>query len=87
MMSVFVVVMTLCTPAEGCSEERKPTAYASREECMETLAAIPTYRGVKYRCTATSKMIVSEDRRATKSHLATTAAPAAALPEAASLKP
>jgi hypothetical protein len=87
MMSVFVVVMTLCTPAEGCAEERKPTAYASREECMETLATVPSYRGVKYRCTATSKMMVSEDRRTAKSHLATTATPSAAVPEATSLKP
>lgn len=87
MISVFVVVMTLCTPAEGCSEERKPTAYASKEECVETLATIPSTRGVRYRCAATSKFVVSEDRRTAKSHLATTATSATAVPDATVLKP
>lgn len=80
MMSVFVVVMSLCNAAEGCLEERKPTAYSSRAECMETVATMPVTRGVKYRCASTPQIMVSEERRATRSHLATTAAEPAIKP-------
>lgn len=73
MMSVFVVVMSMCTASEGCLEERRPTAYSSRAECLETVATMPMSKGVKYRCASTPQFMVSEERRATKSHLVTTA--------------
>jgi hypothetical protein len=76
MMSVFVVVMSLCSPSEGCLDEQKPTAYASREECVETMATMPVSRGVKYRCASTSQFMLSESRKATKTHLVTTASEA-----------
>jgi hypothetical protein len=87
MMSVFVVVMSMCSPSEGCLEERRPTAYTSRAECMETVATMPSTRGIKYRCASTPQFMVSEDRRATKSHLVTTAASATTVPESSQLKP
>ncbi len=80
MMSVFVVVMSMCTAAEGCLEERRPTAYSSRAECMESVATMPTTRGIKYRCTSTPQIMVSEERKAARSHLATTAAEPAIKP-------
>ncbi|MBF7141218.1 MULTISPECIES: hypothetical protein [Pseudomonas] len=76
MMSVFVVVMSMCTASEGCLDEQKPTTYASRAECLETMATMPVSRGVKYRCAATPQFMVSEARKATRTHLVTTASEA-----------
>ena len=72
MISMFVVLMSMCTGSEGCLEERLPTAYASRAECMETVATMPTSRGIKYRCSSTPQFMISEERRGTKSHLVST---------------
>ncbi len=72
MMSVFVMVMSVCTATEGCLEETRPTAYASRAECMETVTTMPTSKGVKYRCSTTPQIMVSEARRATQPHLVST---------------
>lgn len=50
MMMVYFVVMTMCTGMEGCVDERKATAYSSREECIQMISALPHQKGIKYRC-------------------------------------
>ncbi|HEX8596465.1 MAG TPA: hypothetical protein VF682_24770 [Pseudomonas sp.] len=45
-------------------DERKPgAAYASREECMETVGAIPHRKGVKYKCRKEPQWVLKEARR------------------------
>jgi hypothetical protein len=64
MMTVYFVVMTMCSGMEGCVDERKPgAAYASREECMETVGAIPHRKGVKYKCRKEPQWVLKEARR------------------------
>ncbi|MGI4838277.1 MAG: hypothetical protein ACRYF9_11720 [Janthinobacterium lividum] len=77
MMTVFFVVMTLCSGTEGCVDERKRVAYASEAECMETVNAMPARRGVKYRCHRGPQQLVSEVIRssAPQPHLVTTNVP------------
>lgn len=77
MMTVFFVVMTLCSGVEGCVDERKPVAYASEAECMETVNGMAARRGVKYRCHRGPQQLVSEVIRssATQPHLVTTSVP------------
>ena len=87
MMSVFVVVMSMCSGSEGCLEEPRPTAYSSRAECMESVSTLPYSRGIKYRCSSTPQFMVSEERRATKSHLVSTATTAPSAPETPQLNP
>jgi hypothetical protein len=74
MMTVYFVVMTLCSGVEGCVDERKPVAYATEAECMETLGSMAARRGVKYRCHRGPQQLVSEVIRssAPKPHLMTT---------------
>jgi hypothetical protein len=64
MMTVYFVVMTMCSGMEGCVEERKPgDAYASREECMETVSAMTRRKGVKYKCKGEPQSVLQEARR------------------------
>ena len=64
MMTVYFVVMTMCSGMEGCVEERRPgDAYASREECMTTVSAMTRRKGVKYKCKSEPQWVLREDRR------------------------
>jgi hypothetical protein len=64
MMTVYFVVMTMCSGMEGCVSERRPgEAYASREECMETVSTLTTRKGVRYNCRAEPQRILQEVRR------------------------
>lgn len=51
MMTVYVMVMTICSGFEGCVEERRtePT-YATKEMCMAMARDIAPRKGVKYKC-------------------------------------
>jgi phage anti-repressor protein len=51
MMTVYFLVMTICSGMEGCVEERKtgPT-YTSRQLCIETAKEMAPRKGVKYKC-------------------------------------
>lgn len=80
MKSIFVVVMTMCSGAEGCLDESQPTAYSTREECMESVALMPTRRGIKYRCASVPQVLITQQRRATKNHLVNNSAEASARP-------
>ena len=65
MMTVYFVVMTMCSGMEGCVEERRPgDAYASRAECMTKASAIAQRKGVKYKCRGEPQWVLKEDRRA-----------------------
>jgi hypothetical protein len=51
MMTVYFVVMTICSGFEGCVEERKPgPTYASRQICLETAREMTPRKGVKFKC-------------------------------------
>lgn len=64
MMTVYFVVMTMCSGMEGCVDERKPgEAYASREECMTTVGAMAHRKGIKYKCRSEPQWVLKEDRR------------------------
>lgn len=72
MMSVYFIVMTMCSGMEGCLEERKTTAYATRDECMQEVAAMPPRKGLKYKCAKAPQRLVKEDREAgARPHLMT----------------
>lgn len=62
MMTVYFVVMTICSGYEGCVEERRPgPTYASRQICMETAKDITPRKGVKFKCRSErSKVIFTE---------------------------
>ncbi|WP_144419483.1 MULTISPECIES: hypothetical protein [Pseudomonas] len=51
MMTVYVMVMTICTGGEGCVEERKhePT-YATKAMCVESARHMAARKGVKFKC-------------------------------------
>jgi hypothetical protein len=72
MMSVFVVVMSICSGAEGCLEERQATAYSTRAECVESVATMLPRKGIKYHCSSVPQFMVGEQRRETKPHFVTT---------------
>lgn len=80
MMSVFAIVITICTGSEGCLEERQPAAYSTRDECMESVATMPVRKGMKYHCSSVPPIIVKDQRRATQTHLVTTSDEATAKP-------
>lgn len=63
MMTVYFVVMTLCSGMEGCVDERKPAAYASREECMQMVSTMPRQKGIKYKCRKAPQSELMEVRR------------------------
>jgi hypothetical protein len=64
MMTVYFVVMTMCSGMEGCVEERKPgDAYATKAECMETVSAMARRKGVKYKCRSEPQWMLKEARR------------------------
>lgn len=63
MMSVYFVVMTMCSGMEGCVDERQSTAYASREECIQTVGTMPRLKGVKYKCRKGPQSELKEARR------------------------
>ncbi|SFW84409.1 hypothetical protein SAMN03159376_04448 [Pseudomonas sp. NFACC09-4] len=51
MMTVYVMVMAICSGKEGCVEERKPgPTYATKEICMETARGMAPRKGVKFKC-------------------------------------
>jgi hypothetical protein len=72
MKSIFMVVMTMCSGAEGCLDESQPTAYSTRAECMETVALMPTRKGIKYRCSSVPQVLITQQRRSVQNHLVTT---------------
>lgn len=80
MKSIFVVVMTMCSGGEGCLDESQPTAYSTRAECMESVAVMPTRRGIKYRCSSVPQVLITQQRRATQNHLVTNTAEAPVRP-------
>lgn len=51
MMTVYVMVMTLCRGDEGCVDVRKtePT-YLTKELCMAKARDITPRKGVKFKC-------------------------------------
>ncbi|WP_143007953.1 hypothetical protein [Pseudomonas sp. NFACC32-1] len=50
-MTVYVMVMAICSGKEGCVEERKPgPTYATKEICMETARGMAPRKGVKFKC-------------------------------------
>ncbi|MDC6380598.1 hypothetical protein BW687_010475 [Pseudomonas graminis] len=80
MKSIFVVVMSMCSGAEGCLDENQPTAYSTRAECMESVALMPTRKGIKYHCSSVPQVLITQQRRTTKNHLVTNAAEASVSP-------
>lgn len=51
MMTVYFVVMAICSGVEGCVEERKPgPTYASRAVCMDSARTMAPRKGVKFKC-------------------------------------
>ncbi len=80
MMSVFAVVISICTGSEGCLEERQPAAYSTRAECMESVATMPVRKGMKYRCSSVPAAVVKEQRRGTLTHIVTTSTEATVEP-------
>jgi hypothetical protein len=61
MMTVYFVVMTICSGIEGCVEERKqgPT-FASKAICMETARGMAPRKGVKFKCRSERLWVVDE---------------------------
>jgi hypothetical protein len=81
MMTVYFMVMTLCAGAEGCVDERKPVAYATQAECMETVTAMEPRRGVKYRCHRGPQQLISKEiQDKAQPHLMTISAPVVTAP-------
>ncbi|WP_343471204.1 hypothetical protein [Pseudomonas halotolerans] len=51
MMTVYFVVMAICSGVEGCVEERKPgPTFASRAVCMDNARAMAPRKSVKFKC-------------------------------------
>ena len=51
MMTVYFVVMAICSGVEGCVEERKPgPTYATRAVCMDPARTRAPRKGVKFKC-------------------------------------
>ncbi|WP_434676409.1 hypothetical protein [Pseudomonas sp. D3-10] len=51
MMTVYFLVMRICSGMEGCVEERNPgPTYASRQMCIESAQVMAPRKGVKYKC-------------------------------------
>lgn len=49
---------------EGCVDERQASqAYASKQECMETLDTMARRKGVKFKCRAEPQWVLKETRR------------------------
>ncbi|MBC3361486.1 hypothetical protein [Pseudomonas sp. SWRI154] len=61
MMTVYFLVMTICSGMEGCVEERKtgPT-YSSREMCIDTAREMVPRKGVKYKCRSERLWVTNE---------------------------
>jgi hypothetical protein len=61
MMTVYFVVMTICSGIEGCVEERKPgPTFATRAMCMETARVMEPRKGVKFKCRSERMWVVDE---------------------------
>lgn len=61
MMTVYFVVMTICSGIEGCVEERKPgPTFATRAMCMETARVMAPRKGVKFKCRSERMWVVDE---------------------------
>lgn len=59
MMTVYFVVMTICSGIEGCVEERKPgPTFATRAMCMETARVMAPRKGVKFKCRSERMWVV-----------------------------
>lgn len=64
MMTVYFMVMAICSGVEGCVEVRKPgPTYASRAMCLETARGMPARKGVKFKCRS-ERLWVHETPRA-----------------------
>lgn len=61
MMTVYFVVMAICSGIEGCVEERKPgPTFATRAMCMETARVMAPRKGVKFKCRSERMWVVDE---------------------------
>lgn len=61
MMTVYIMVMTLCTGGEGCVEERKPEpTFATKALCMESARAMAPRKGVKFKCRTQRLMVPNQ---------------------------
>ncbi|AMZ71175.1 MULTISPECIES: hypothetical protein [Pseudomonas] len=59
MMTVYFVVMTICSGFEGCVEERQPgPTFASKAMCMETAKVMAPRKGVKFKCRKGRMLVV-----------------------------
>ncbi|ROM61982.1 hypothetical protein BK653_30515 [Pseudomonas brassicacearum] len=62
MMTVYFVVMAICSGNEGCVEERKPgPTYATKEICMETTRDMTPRKGVKFKCRRERLLVVPNE--------------------------
>jgi hypothetical protein len=82
MKSIFMVVMSMCSGAEGCLDENQPTAYSTRAECIESIAVMPVRKGIKYRCSSVPQVLITQQRRSAKNHLVNNSAEASVSPGA-----
>ncbi len=61
MMTVYFVVMTICSGFEGCVDERQPgPTFASKTMCMETARVMAPRKGVKFKCRKERTLVVHE---------------------------
>ncbi|CAH0139502.1 hypothetical protein SRABI06_00435 [Pseudomonas brassicacearum] len=61
MMTVYFVVMTICSGFEGCIEQRQPgPTFASKAMCMETTKVMAPRKGVKFKCRKERTLVVHE---------------------------
>ncbi|WP_144091107.1 hypothetical protein [Pseudomonas kilonensis] len=59
MMTVYFVVMTICSGFEGCVDERQPgPTFASKAMCMETARVMAPRKGVKFKCRKERMLVV-----------------------------
>ncbi len=63
MMTVYFMVMAICSGIEGCVEERRPgPTYASKAICMETARGMTPRKGVKFKCRSERLWLPTEAR-------------------------
>ena len=61
MMTVYFVVMTICSGFEGCVDERQPVpTFASKAMCMETTKVMAPRKGVKFKCRKERTWVATE---------------------------
>ncbi|WP_434702405.1 hypothetical protein J3P85_16030 [Pseudomonas sp. Z1-12] len=63
MMTVYFVVMTICSGYEGCVDERQPgPTFASKAMCMQTASVMAPRKGVKFKCRKERTLVVDGAR-------------------------